>query len=164
MLFLVTYRFVFRGAPAFVELQPRFIVVIALCFGHFKSFVVCFLWAIYATSFFFFFVPLCAHACVRGGGDNVAAALGCHLWRPEVVTMTIVVLSARRLVGALDESSTQILAGPATTDALGQNFFVEGLAEEPPATSFVGGSSYLVPPFALVLGVFSLLLSFFLVD
>jgi hypothetical protein len=56
------------------------------------------------------------------------------------------------------------MAAPVTTDALKQNFFVEGVAEEPPATSFVGGSSFLVPPFALVLGVLFLLLSFFLVD
>jgi hypothetical protein len=78
--------------------------------------------------------------------------------------MTIVVLSARRLAGALCKISTQIMAAPATTDALKQNFFVEHVAEEPPATSFVGGSSFLVPPFALVLGVVFLLLSFFLVD
>jgi hypothetical protein len=52
--------------------------------------------------------------------------------------MTIVVLSARRLVGALCEISAQIMVAPATIDALKQNFFVEGVAEEPPATSFVG--------------------------
>jgi hypothetical protein len=46
--------------------------------------------------------------------------------------MTIVVLSARTLAGALDKSSAQILVEPAMTNALRQNFFVEGVAKEPP--------------------------------
>jgi len=39
------------------------------------------------------------------------------------------------LARVLSESSAQLLAGPAIGDAFGQNFFVEGVAEEPPAAS-----------------------------
>lgn len=74
------------------------------------------------------------HACFRGGGDSAVAVSGRQLWRPDEVA-AIVASSARCLARVLGVSSAQPSARPATRDALGLLLLLEGVIEEPLATS-----------------------------